>query len=140
MWLRKLIRETLNQYNWDYEFHLSIEPNLKEGLPFSKQIRSSSISGERGDMGANDKNVIYTTDSPEQWYDQFNMELGADAPEAIPNNLYIVKVKNPSKGSYLSQAINKPEDVIVVKKISNINGEPNFKLGYQLKKKLENGK
>jgi len=138
MWLKKLIREVLNQYDWIYEFHLSTEPNLKEGLPFSKQIRTSSSSGERGDMGTNDSGMIFTTDSPEQWYDQFQMELGSDAPEAIPNYLYLVKVKNPSQGSYLSQAINKPEDVVVIKQIPNINGEPNFKLGYQIKQKLEN--
>lgn len=138
MWLRKLIREILNQYNWNYEFHLSTESNLKEGLPFSKQIRTSSSSGERGDMGTNENGMIYTTDSPEQWYDQFQMELGVDAPEAIPNYLYLVKVKNSSQGSFLSQAINKPEDVIIIKQIPNINGIPNFKLGHQIKQELEN--
>lgn len=143
--LRKLIKKMLNEFfdkenqSGYYEFHLSTEPNLKEGLPFSQQNRTSSSYGERGTMNAtNNNNVIFTTDSPEHWYDQFQMELGADAPEAIPNNLYLVKVKNPSKGSYLSQAENKPEDVMVIKKIPNKNGVPDFNYGYKLKQQIEN--
>lgn len=137
-YIKKLLNEMLNNQSFDYEFHLSTEPNLKEGLPFSKQIRTSSFYGERGDMGTTESGMVYSTDSPEQWYDQFEMELGTDAPKAIPNYLYIVKVKNSSQGSYLSQAINKPEDVFVIKQVPNTNGKPNFKLGYQIKQKLEN--
>lgn len=120
-----------------YEFHLSTEPDLKEGVPFSKQIRTASSSGERGDMGAAGDDVIYTTDSPEDWYEQFQMELGLDAPDAIPKYLYIVKVRNKSLGGYLSQAVNRPEDVIVVRKIQTTTDAPNFNLGYQLKRKLD---
>lgn len=86
-------------------------------------------------MDAKTKNVIYSTKSPEQWYDQFKMEL-SDAPEYIPNNLYIVKVKNTSTETYLNQAINKPQDVYVIEKIPNKNdNEPDFQKGYlELKK------
>lgn len=122
--------------DYGYEFHLSTEPDLKIGLPFSQQIHTNSELGDRGDMGTTEqKNVIYTTKSPEQWYDQFKLEL-ADAPEFIPNNLYIVKVKNKSSETYLNQAINKPQDVIVIEKIPNKNdNEPDFQKGYlELKK------
>lgn len=141
--IRKTLNENLNEIfnknNYFYEFHLSTEPDLKEGLPFSKQIRTNSSYGERGTMNATEtNNVIFTTDTPEAWFDQFQMELGVDAPEAIPNNLYLVKVKIPSKGSYLSQAENKPEDVIVIKKIPNKNGIPDFNVGYRIKTTLEN--
>lgn len=140
IYIRKILIEMLNNPNFDYEFHLSTEPNLKEGVPFSKQIRTTSSNGERGNMETTESGMIYTTDSPEQWYEQFEMELGADAPEAMPNYLYLVKVKNPSQGSYLSQAVNKPDDVTIIKQIPNIHGKPNFRLGYQIKDKLENQK
>lgn len=121
----------------NYEFHLSTEPNLKEGLPFSKQHRTVSFYGERGNMGADNDDVIFTTDSPEAWYDQFKMELGEDAPDVIPKYLYLVKVKHPSEGGYLSQSLNDPKDVIVIKKIpNNIDGEPNFNLAYQMKNNI----
>lgn len=120
-----------------FEFHLSTEPDLIEGKPFSQQTRTVSSEGERGDMGAEEKGVIYATDSPEDWYQQFESEL-ADAPEFIPNNLYIVKVKNPSKGSHLSQSINKPEDVVVIEKVPNTDeGTPDFKRGYAMLNKLQ---
>lgn len=137
--LRKFIRNTLiEQLNnkGNIEFHLSTESNLKNNLPFSKQIRTISSPNERGDMGITEKgNYIYSTNSPEQWYQQFEMEL-ADASEFIPQNLYIVKVKKPSSYGFLNQSINKQEDVVVLQKIpNNADGTPNFNAGELIKQK-----
>ncbi len=101
----------------DFEYHLSTEPDLEIGKSFSEQKRTVSSFGERGDGGVDDK-VIFSTKDPQDWLDQFEMELGQDAPEAIPRNLYKVRVKNKSEDGYLSEAINKPSDVVILEKVS----------------------
>ena len=136
MKLRKILNEILDE-RLNYEFHLSTEPDLKEDLPMSKQKRSSSSDNERGNMGTDEDNQIYSTDEPENWFDQFEMELGEWEPDSIPRNLYIVNVKEPSNGGSLSQAINRPEDVTVVKKVPISGDRPNFNLGRQILKKIK---
>jgi len=101
------------------EYHLSSEPDLIPGKTFAEQKRTVSTLGERGQGEAGQGDNIFTTRDPDSWRDQFEMELGQDAPEAIPQNLYEVMVKNRSPEGYLGEASNAPADVRVLRKIIN---------------------
>ena len=100
------------------EYHWSTEPDLIPGKTFAEQQRTVSSVGERGLGPSGEGDFIYSTKDPESWMDQFEMELGQDAPEAIPQYLYKVEVNNTSPDGYLGQASNVPADVKVLKRVN----------------------
>lgn len=106
--------------NPNIEYHLSNNPNLIEGKRFSEQPLDKKTSQVRGESKGSG---IYASKNPKEWLEQFEFEL-TDAPEAIPKYVYAVKVKNPQKSQeFLGESFNKPEDVLILKKLdmSKIN-------------------
>lgn len=109
-----------NDSSIHYQYHLSVEPDLKPGKSFANQTRTISYDGARGNAGT-DGNVIYTTLNLQYWATQFFYEEVDD----FPNNVYLVYVKNPSKGSIdaAHQDASPPNEVIVLTKLGEIDLE-----------------
>ena len=84
-----------------FEYHLSTDPNLI----------GKTIKGEQ----------VFTTKTPSEWSVQLQYEREGKTP---PENLYLVKVENPSAdytGYYGHETVSPPNEVKVISKIGNID-------------------
>ena len=106
-----------------FQYHLSISPNLKEGKTFSEQMKIKN-TGERGLSGGDG---IYTTLNPGYW----DSQLAYEGNSTVPTNVYLVKIKNPSKPSFDAphQDLSNLNDVIVVKKLGKTKKSEVFDSG-----------
>lgn len=106
------------------QFHLSVEPNLIPGKPFSEQTRTNSSAGARGEAGGSG---IYTTRNPQYWFTQLAYENVGD----LPCNVYLVSVKEPSIGSTWAahQDLSAPSDVIVLAKLMTVPDDEHLDVG-----------
>lgn len=123
-WKQK--NEIVNNYGNDYEYHLSTEPNLEIGKTFAEQ----KTKGEIGMRGQSMGEGVYSTKNPQYWESQLAYEQNGKTP----TNLYLVKIKNGSKSGMLesgneSQTLNKPNEIIVVKKILTNNEDKPLDIG-----------
>jgi hypothetical protein len=104
-----------------FQYHLSVEPDLVPGKPFSEQTRTISHAGARGDASGEDAGYIYTTLNLRHWATQFFYEEVEDFPAFV----YLVFVKDGSGGSIWAahQDASPPQDVIVLAKLGEIDLE-----------------
>lgn len=102
-----------------YQFHLSVEPDLKPGLTFAHQTRTVSTVGARGESGGEG---IYTTRQLSHWITQLSYE---DVDE-FPRYVYLVYVKGPTEGSIWSahQDCNQPSEVTVLALLDVLDDDP----------------
>ena len=91
------------------QYHLSVEPNLKPMTPFTRQTRTQSSAGARGEAGGEG---IYTTSNPRYWASQ----LAYEGVGEFPHYLYLVWVKGGGEGTMWAahQDASPPEDVTVL--------------------------
>lgn len=106
------------------QYHLSVEPDLVPGLPFSRQTRTTSSAGARGESAGEG---IYTTHSPAYWDGQLAFEEVGE----LPSTLYLVKVREPSEADIWSphQDLSPPGDVVVLARILTLDADRPLDIG-----------
>lgn len=101
------------------QYHLSVEPDLKPMTPFSRQTRTVSTAGARGEAGGEG---VYTTSNPRYWVSQ----LAYEGIGEFPRYLYLVWVKDGGEGTIWAahQDVSPPEDVTVLTLLGDLgNGD-----------------
>jgi hypothetical protein len=106
------------------QYHLSVEAELVPGLPFSRQTRTTSSAGARGESAGEG---IYTTHIPAYWDSQLAFEEVGEPP----TTLYLVKVRDPSEADILSphQDLSPPGDVVVLARILKLDADKPLDIG-----------